>query len=44
MLILGHKKLDTTALYTRVNIEELRALLERSHPREGEPYTGRKEQ
>jgi hypothetical protein len=36
--------LDTTALYSRVNVEELRALLGRFHPREGEPYTGRKEQ
>ena len=33
-LILGHKKLDTTALYTRVFIEDLREVLARAHPRE----------
>ena len=32
--LLGHKKLETTALYTRVVVEDLREVLERSHPRE----------
>ena len=32
--ILGHKKLVTTALYTRVVIEDLRAVMAHSHPRE----------
>lgn len=32
--ILGHKKLDTTALYTRVVIDDLREVLARAHPRE----------
>jgi integrase/recombinase XerD len=32
--ILGHKKLETTALYTRVVIQDLRAVVARSHPRE----------
>jgi integrase/recombinase XerD len=32
--ILGHKKLDTTALYTRVVIEDLRQVLAHAHPRE----------
>jgi integrase/recombinase XerD len=32
--LLGHKKLETTAIYTRVVIEDLRQVLERSHPRE----------
>jgi site-specific recombinase XerD len=32
--ILGHKKLDTTALYTRVVSDDLKAVFKRSHPRE----------
>lgn len=32
--ILGHKKLETTALYTRVVIEDLRGVVARAHPRE----------
>lgn len=32
--ILGHKKLETTALYTRVVIEDLRQVVSRAHPRE----------
>ena len=32
--LLGHRRLTTTALYTRVAIADLRALLARSHPRE----------
>jgi integrase/recombinase XerD len=32
--LLGHKKLETTAIYTRVVIEDLREVLERAHPRE----------
>lgn len=32
--ILGHKKLDTTALYTRVVIQDLRQVLAHAHPRE----------
>jgi integrase/recombinase XerD len=32
--ILGHKKLETTALYTRVVIEDLHQVLAQSHPRE----------
>jgi len=32
--LLGHKSLQTTQLYTRVVIEDLRQLLARSHPRE----------
>ena len=31
--ILGHKKLQTTSLYTRVVVEDLREVLERAHPR-----------
>jgi integrase/recombinase XerD len=32
--LLGHKELSTTALYTRVDTRGLRAMLDRSHPRE----------
>ena len=32
--ILGHKKLETTALYTRVVIEDLRQVVAHAHPRE----------
>ena len=32
--ILGHKSLQSTQLYTRVGIEDLREVLARSHPRE----------
>lgn len=32
--ILGHKKLQTTSLYTRVVVEDLREVLARAHPRE----------
>lgn len=39
--ILGHKKLDTTALYTRVVIEDLREVLARAHPRERGKTRGR---
>ena len=38
--ILGHKKLETTGLYTRVVVEDLRAVFVRSHPRE-RPYEGK---
>jgi len=32
--LLGHRDIQTTALYTGVSIEDLRDVLERSHPRE----------
>lgn len=32
--LLGHKRLKTTSLYTRVVVEDLREVLARSHPRE----------
>jgi site-specific recombinase XerD len=32
--ILGHKKLETTGLYTLVVVEDLRKVLEHAHPRE----------
>ena len=32
--LLGHRCLETTALYTRVEVSDLRGMLERSHPRE----------
>ena len=38
--ILGHKKLVTTALYTRVVIDDLRAVVARVHPRE-KTYDGK---
>lgn len=36
--LLGHKSLESTAVYTRVFINDLRAVLDRAHPRKG---TGR---
>ena len=33
-LLLGHKKLQTTGLYARVVVEDLRQVLARSQPRE----------
>jgi len=32
--LLGHKSLETTSLYTRVAIEDLKKVLQRCHPRE----------
>jgi len=32
--LLGHSSLQTTALYTRVNVADLRQILARCHPRE----------
>jgi integrase/recombinase XerD len=32
--LLGHKSLEATAVYTRVNVEDLREVLSRCHPRE----------
>jgi len=31
--LLGHEKLDTTAIYTHVDIRDMKAALKRSHPR-----------
>lgn len=31
--LLGHQDLRTTAIYTRVDVEDLRAVIERAHPR-----------
>jgi site-specific recombinase XerD len=33
-LILGHRRLKTTGVYTRVVIEDLREVLARTHPRQ----------
>lgn len=33
-VLLGHKELSTTALYTKVDARELGAMLRRCHPRE----------
>ena len=33
--LLGHKSLQSTAVYTRVSINDLRAVLDRAHPRKG---------
>jgi integrase/recombinase XerD len=35
--MLGHASLETTQLYTRVTINDLRAMHSRFHPREQEP-------
>lgn len=32
--ILGHRRLETTALYTEVQVRSLAKVIERSHPRE----------
>jgi site-specific recombinase XerD len=32
--LLGHRSIETTAIYTRVGVEDLREVLRRSHPRE----------
>ncbi|MDP2323768.1 MAG: tyrosine-type recombinase/integrase, partial [Gammaproteobacteria bacterium] len=36
-VLLGHAKLDTTAIYTRVDISDLQKTLLRCHPREQDP-------
>ncbi len=38
--LLGHRSLATTALYTRVAIADLRAVIARSHPREADRRAG----
>jgi site-specific recombinase XerD len=39
--ILGHRSIDTTARYTRVLAADLRAVIDRAHPRE-KPYNRRR--
>ena len=39
--LLGHRSLTTTALYTRVELSDLRAVLARAHPRERQGGTRR---
>jgi len=39
--LLGHKRLETTSLYTRVVVEDLRQVLARSHPRERASTNGK---
>jgi integrase/recombinase XerD len=38
--MLGHASLETTQIYTRVTINDLRAMHSKFHPREQEPSTG----
>lgn len=38
--MLGHSRLDTTAIYTHVSNERLRKVHYKCHPRGGRPYTG----
>ncbi|MCU0293551.1 MAG: tyrosine-type recombinase/integrase [Thermoanaerobaculaceae bacterium] len=40
-VLLGHRRLDTTALYTRVEISDLQAVVRRAHPRERDTARGR---
>lgn len=32
--LLGHRQLESTAIYTRVEVKDLREVLRRAHPRE----------
>jgi integrase/recombinase XerD len=42
-VLLGHKNLDTTALYTQVVVKDLRQVLAKAHPREPSgPKKGRR--
>jgi len=40
--LLGHSSLESTAIYTKVEVSDLRRVLERSHPREQKHRRGRK--
>ncbi|MBN3065021.1 tyrosine-type recombinase/integrase, partial [Pectobacterium aquaticum] len=40
--ILGHKKLETTQIYTRVAIGHLKAVHEKTHPAERKPTARRR--